>query len=81
MGVAMTETTRLIVTELMHGASLDILVHKKVRKTRLFHNVISFSKKIELLMDVIKGMLYLHGLNPPIVHRDLKPSVSAMIVN
>jgi serine/threonine protein kinase len=74
MGVALTETTRFIVTELMPGLSLDKLLHKKVRRTKPFHNVLPFDQKIELLLDVVKGMLYLHSLQPSIVHRDLKPS-------
>ncbi len=76
MGVAITERSKLIVTELMPGASLDKLLHKRVAQTKRFHNVININKKVELLLDVVKGMLYLHGLHPPIIHRDLKPSVS-----
>jgi serine/threonine protein kinase len=52
----------------MHGGSLDTVIHKKRQ--------ISFERKIELLLDVVKGMIYLHGLEPAIVHRDLKPNVS-----
>jgi serine/threonine protein kinase len=79
MGVSITETTRVIVTELMPGASLDKLIHKQVKKKQAFHNALTFTKKVELLLDVVKGMIYLHGLQPAIVHRDLKPSVSSFI--
>jgi serine/threonine protein kinase len=59
----------------MTGGSLDKLVHSKKKKQKL-HASLKFSRKIELLLDVVKGLLYLHGLNPVIVHRDLKPGVS-----
>jgi serine/threonine protein kinase len=54
----------------MQGGSLDVLLHKKKKSRSL-----SFEKKVELLLDVVKGMIYLHGLEPAIVHRDLKPNV------
>jgi serine/threonine-protein kinase CTR1 len=76
MGVALNGTNRFIVTEFMHGKSLDTIIHKSSRKTlKSLHNNILFTRKLELLLDVVKGMLYLHNLTPQIVHRDLKPSV------
>jgi serine/threonine protein kinase len=78
MGVAITEESRFIITELMLGKSLDALIHGgtiKIDSDYSLHNRISFEKKVELLNDVVKGMIYLHGLEPTIVHRDLKPSV------
>lgn len=62
----------------MHGKSLDYLIHKKVNKqvdAQELHVNLSFKRKVELLLDVVRGMLYLHGLQPPVVHRDLKPNV------
>jgi serine/threonine protein kinase len=60
----------------MHGKSLDSVIHQKsVQCLDLLHNRLSFAKKSELLLDVVKGMIYLHGLDPTIIHRDLKPSV------
>jgi serine/threonine protein kinase len=66
---------------MMHGKSLDHLIHKQERKNVNdgLHKAITFSKKLELLLDVVKGMMYLHSLQPVIVHRDLKPSVSVPI--
>jgi serine/threonine protein kinase len=72
------DESRFIVTELMLGKSLEHLIHKKVKQTQYLHNSISFKEKITLLIDVVKGMLYLHGLQPAIVHRDLKPSVNTL---
>jgi serine/threonine protein kinase len=80
MGVAVTETTRFIVTELMLGDSLDKLLYTKGRMRNADrHSVMRFERKVELLLDVVKGMLYLHGLQPAIIHRDLKPSVSVAV--
>jgi serine/threonine protein kinase len=59
----------------MTGGSLDKLVHSKKKKQTL-HESLKFSRKIGLLLDVVKGLLCLHGSNPVIVHRDLKPGVS-----
>ncbi len=80
MGVAINEqgTTRnrLIVTEYMPGRSLDTLLYSGVMRgsIRNLHNAVPFRRKLDLLLDVVKGMLYLHNLTPPIVHRDLKPN-------
>jgi serine/threonine protein kinase len=63
----------------MLGKSLHDLIHGRQSKRRIeqnyLHNAVSFEKKVELLLDVVKGMMYLHGLDPVIVHRDLKPNV------
>ncbi len=63
----------------MHGKSFESLLYnpKKKLKNR-YHNAISFVRKIELLKDVVVGMMYLHNQHPPIVHRDLKPNVSRL---
>jgi hypothetical protein len=76
MGVALNSDQRFIVTELMSGKSLDRIVHKKSSSKKLLHNALRFKKKVSLLLDVVKGMLYLHSSTPAIIHRDLKPSVS-----
>ncbi len=74
MGMAISNDNRCMVTELMHGKSLADLIHNHKNGRRYeFHNSISFRKKLDLLLDVVKGMMYLHGLQPVIVHRDLKP--------
>ena len=65
----------------MLGKSLDTLIHKNRKRyddDYELHTSVTFDKKIELLMDVVRGMLYLHGLQPVIIHRDLKPSVSIL---
>jgi hypothetical protein len=65
MGVCVQEDHKLIVTELMPGGSLETVL--KTRK-------LTFEDKLRLLLDVVRGMVYLHYLDPPMLHRDLKPS-------
>jgi serine/threonine protein kinase len=57
----------------MVGKSLDTLIHGQSSSGYL-HEQVSLGKKIDLLLDVARGISYLHGLQPAIVHRDLKPS-------
>jgi serine/threonine protein kinase len=59
----------------MSGKSLDKVVHKNTKKTHEIHASMKFEKKVKLLMDVVKGMLYLHALEPAVIHRDLKSNV------
>jgi hypothetical protein len=64
MGVCMQEDHKLIVTELMPGGGLDVALRKEM----------TLDSKIRILLDVVRGMIYLHMLDPPMLHRDLKPS-------
>jgi serine/threonine protein kinase len=59
----------------MLGRSLESILHKKKTNETKLHVNLTFEKKLSLLLDVAKGMIYLHGLQPALVHRDLKPSV------
>jgi serine/threonine protein kinase len=43
------------------------LLHKRANITPL-----SWSQKLSLALEIAKGMLSLHEMNPPIIHRDLK---------
>jgi serine/threonine protein kinase len=73
MGVCVQENYKYIVTELMAG-NLHTLIHMKKKTNKIKHRIISFKQKLEILLQVVQGMIYLHGLTPPILHRDLKPS-------
>jgi serine/threonine protein kinase len=72
MGACIMGDFRLIVTELM-GNSLESAIHSNKSQIAL-HGNLSFKKKVDLIMDIVRGMIYLHGLTPPVLHRDLKPS-------
>ncbi|KAL0482922.1 hypothetical protein AKO1_014125 [Acrasis kona] len=89
MGVCFQEDYKLIVTEYLHNKSVDQFLYRKddggstpttpsVKErsgSMIRHKGLQFSKKIEILIDVIKGMLYLHSHEPnAIIHRDLKTS-------
>lgn len=54
-----------LVTEFMHKGSLfDVLGDQTVD--------LSWERKIDICMDICKGMVYLHTRTPPIIHRDIK---------
>src|SRR3989338_10814414 len=74
MGVCIQEDYKYIVTELMSGGSLSDAIFTRKRSKRIMHRTIPFKKKLDILRQVVQGMMYLHGLTPPILHRDLKPS-------
>jgi serine/threonine protein kinase len=69
------ERYKFIVTEFMDGKSLEALIHgKKQLNERGLHHAVSFSKKVELLLEMLRGLVYMHARQPPLLHRDLKPS-------
>mmetsp|Transcript_1472 Transcript_1472/g.1658 ORF Transcript_1472/g.1658 Transcript_1472/m.1658 type:complete len:652 (-) Transcript_1472:59-2014(-) len=53
-----------VVTELLYGSLFSMLHRRDV--------YISWTQMLGFLVDISKGMAYLHGRNPPIIHRDLK---------
>ncbi|XP_074632559.1 uncharacterized protein LOC141890922 [Acropora palmata] len=55
----------IIITELLH---CDLEKYIRVSKTS---PKVSEKNLIRIATDVIKGLEYMHGLDPPIVHRDL----------
>jgi len=60
---ACLEPDLLLVTEFADRSSLfDVLSRPEL----------TWDKSKKILMDVARGMLYLHTRNPPIVHRDIK---------
>lgn len=56
----------LFVSEYCSGGSL----YNRLRDTK--NPPLTWRQKLKILVDVAKGMEYLHGLNPRILHRDLK---------
>lgn len=65
-GVCLTESNKFMVTEFMHGGSLDSLIYQcKVKK-----KFIPLADKIHMLSDIASGMSYLHhGKDKMIIHR------------
>ena len=58
----------LLLTEFAERGSLyDVLDRNKPNGRDLKWNI-----SLQIMLDVARGMLYLHSRNPPIVHRDIK---------
>lgn len=77
MGVCVTENSKYIITELMAGKSLEAALYQNKERKLLGqrrHQSMSLKTKMNLLYQVVQGMVYLQKLDPPILHRDLKPS-------
>ncbi|XP_062007963.1 LOW QUALITY PROTEIN: receptor-like serine/threonine-protein kinase At4g25390 [Rosa rugosa] len=59
----------LLVYEFMSNGNLqDALLHRKCPE------LMEWKKRFSIMVDVAKGLCYLHGLDPPVVHGDVKPS-------
>ncbi|KAG4907840.1 hypothetical protein JHK82_056493 [Glycine max] len=59
----------LLVYHLMHNGNLhDALLRRKTPHLTLWKN------RFSIILDVAKGIHYLHSLEPPIIHGDIKPS-------
>ncbi|KAG2392738.1 hypothetical protein C9374_011463 [Naegleria lovaniensis] len=67
-GVSVTEREKFLVTEWMPSGSLDNLI-SNTAKGKI---ILKFKQKISILLDICKGMCYLHASS--IIHRDLKPA-------
>ncbi|KAL0481840.1 serine/threonine protein kinase/receptor [Acrasis kona] len=79
MGICKKDEHLFIITELIRGSSLHDVVCRKstnlpVKSNFALHTTIPFKTKISFLLDVIRGVIYLHKMSPPVLHRDLKPS-------
>jgi serine/threonine protein kinase len=52
-----------LITEFMDRGSLfDVIGTEQL----------SWRRKVDMTMDIVRGMVYLHTRNPPIIHRDIK---------
>ncbi|KAE8704690.1 Receptor-like serine/threonine-protein kinase [Hibiscus syriacus] len=59
----------LLVYELMPNGNLqDALLHRKCPE------LMNWKQRFSIVVDIAKGLEYLHGLDPPIIHGDIKPS-------
>eukprot|EP00002_Diphylleia_rotans_P012917 TRINITY_DN2522_c0_g1_i4.p1 TRINITY_DN2522_c0_g1~~TRINITY_DN2522_c0_g1_i4.p1 ORF type:complete len:1709 (-),score=377.78 TRINITY_DN2522_c0_g1_i4:217-5343(-) len=65
MGACMNPASLCLVCEFMTNGSLYDLLHDK-------NSEISEEEKVQFMVDIAKGMSYLHSSNPPILHHDLK---------
>ena len=64
----------LIVSEFMGGGNLEDLMSRRFG--------ISLRRKIQICLDVARGLAYLHGVKPDaIIHRDIKPENVLLALN
>ena len=64
----------MIISEFCAGESLFKLLHEK--KNIMLH----WRQKLKMIIDIARGMIYLHEASPPIIHRDLK-SLNLLLVD
>ncbi|KAI4347465.1 hypothetical protein L6164_008277 [Bauhinia variegata] len=59
----------LLVYELMQNGNLqDALLHRKCPE------LMEWKKRFAIIVDIAKGIQYLHSCDPPVIHGDIKPS-------
>ena len=61
----MNDGNEIMILEYLIKSSLYHQIHEKKIRLPLW-------LQIKLSMDIMKGLLYLHQLNPKLIHRDLK---------
>lgn len=62
-----------VVTEYCARGSLyDVLMEAKERPAGGLARALSWYRRVSMMLDAAKGMLYLHSHKPTIIHRDLK---------
>jgi tRNA A-37 threonylcarbamoyl transferase component Bud32 len=71
-GITLHNRKMFILTEYCSNGSLDHMIKKYVKTNDSLHQLFSFERKLEMILDVIRGMSYLHGHEPPVLHCDLK---------
>ncbi|KFK29043.1 hypothetical protein AALP_AA7G081200 [Arabis alpina] len=59
----------LLVYELMDNGNLqDALIHRRCKE------LMDWSRRFLVAINIAEGIEYLHGLEPPVIHGDIKPS-------
>jgi len=66
MGASTITPPIRLISEYCEGGTLFDILHNRPEIE------LCWKQKIKILLDIAKGMNYLHHCNPPIVHRDLK---------
>ncbi|XP_039067157.1 uncharacterized protein LOC120213084 isoform X1 [Hibiscus syriacus] len=67
MGVVVSSERLCILTEFLPRGSLFDILQKNTTK-------LGWRRRVNMALDIARGMNYLHNCNPPIIHRDLKSS-------
>lgn len=67
MGATADQGHPVIITEFCRGGTLFEILHEKKKSVKL-----SFKQRHKMMLDIAKGMHFMHGLKSPLMHRDLK---------
>lgn len=59
----------LLVYELMPNGNLQDALLKTKRA-----ELLEWRRRYDVVLDIAKGLEYLHSLDPPVIHGDIKPS-------
>lgn len=61
-----------IVSEYVPCGSLYDLLHSHSSINKLRRDFVDVERRLEMALDIARGVEYLHSRSPPVVHRDLK---------
>ena len=67
IGFSIKEGQIFLITQYCQGGSLFDVLHKKKSRKHF-----TFKQQLKILMDICRGMQFLHELNRSVIHRDLK---------
>lgn len=68
MGTSVDDGHPVIVTEFCNGGTLFELLHEKKKSVPS----ITYKQRKKMMLDIARGMHFMHSLEPPLMHRDLK---------
>ena len=68
MGTSVDDGHPVIVTEFCNGGTLFELLHEKKKSVPN----LTYKQRKKMMLDIARGMHFMHSLEPPLMHRDLK---------
>lgn len=84
MGATTSPPHLYIISEYCERGTLQQIIryflNSVLTKNRNKEIKLGIIKRVKMLLDAAKGMLYLHSFEPPILHRDLK-SANLLVIS
>ena len=71
IGAHMDDRMMLIITEFVNGHNLEEIIYTPAIQTSLG---LDTQKKVQMPLEILAGVSYLHEASPQIIHQDLKPA-------